>query len=95
MQKRMMTNKCSLCKGLGMISGINGLMSKCPVCESKLKEFEQMGKNLINMISADIIDEEPVVSIKKEEVDQWEKKIHKNNKPLKRTKVNGKNKEEE
>lgn len=78
-----------------MISTLKGLMSKCPACESKIKEFERMGKNLINEISTDIIDEEPVISIKEEEANQWENKIRKGNKPLKWKKVNGKNKEEE
>ncbi len=85
-----MTNRtCSLCRGLGMISGICGMMTKCPVCQGKLKELEETLKNPIN---CSILEEEPVVLMGKDIFKQCD--LSKDKKPLKGRKVNGKAKEE-
>jgi hypothetical protein len=73
-----------------MVTTSMGTMGRCPVCATKIKEFDEMSKNLIHVIDQVLVDKEP-----EEKIDKRKKDISKkHDKPLKWKKGNGKGKED-
>lgn len=85
----MINNTCSLCKGKGMVATNMGTLTKCPVCATKIKEYDEMSKNLIHIIDQHVVDKESEVKHGK-----WQKEVQKKHNKPKWKKGNGKGKED-